>query len=269
MSLISCFAGIAVALPYSFDSEISKVVITLIGISFSTAGAAAINMFYDSDIDALMPRTKNRAIPIGAVNRDFALLSGILLSSISVGLMYFMVNILSSALLLCAVLYYVVFYTMYLKRKTFHSTEIGGICGCIPPLVGYSAMSYDLSMQAWMIFFLIFFWSPPHFWVLSITNAVYYEKVNIPMLYSVMGEKITKLYILSYTFCMIYVSILMFIKIESLSLLYLIISSISNIIFLYFFIGIFINNKHSRKAFFWSIAYMFIILTTVIIDSII
>ena len=173
------------------------------------AGASgALNMWYDADIDALMTRTQNRPIPSGRVEKGTALGFGVGMSIISVTIMALGVNWMAASLLAITILYYALFYTMWLKRKTAQNIVIGGAAGAFPPLIGWVAVTGSLSLEPLVLFAIIFLWTPPHFWALSLWCKGDYEAANIPMLPVVSGEAKTRKYILIYTLLLVPVGIL-------------------------------------------------------------
>jgi len=174
-------------------------VATMLGLALSTGGAAALNMWYDRDIDAIMNRTKNRPIPSGRIQPLHALLFGISLQVLSMLLLGFAVNWMTSILGLVGFLYYVVLYTMWLKRRTSQNIVIGGGAGAFPPVIGWSAVTGHLALPAILMFLIIFLWTPPHFWALALYKHDDYKRANIPMMPVIQGEKSTKIQSLVYT----------------------------------------------------------------------
>ncbi len=161
--------------------------IAIISIALGAGAAGAINMWYESDIDALMQRTKNRPIPSGRVVREEALSLGIIVAGAAVIIMGLLVNIVSAILLLLTIAFYVFIYTMLLKRRTSQNIVIGGAAGSLPPVIGWSAVTGSIDFFPILIFTIIFFWTPPHFWALSLYNHLDYKKAGIPMLPVVAG----------------------------------------------------------------------------------
>ena len=172
--------------------HLGPTLLMLVGLAFSTGGAAAVNMWFDQDIDKVMSRTKNRPIPAGHVKPMNALIFGIALGVASVVLLAVWVNWLSAVLSFVGFVYYAVFYTMWLKRRTPHNTVIGGGAGAIPPLIGWAAVTGHLSLAAVLMFAIIFLWTPPHFWALEILKNRDYSEAGIPMMTVVKGTESTK-----------------------------------------------------------------------------
>ncbi|HET7771208.1 MAG TPA: heme o synthase [Chloroflexota bacterium] len=190
--------------------SIELVLVTLLGGALAAGGAAAINCYLDRDIDALMgDRTKQRPIPAGLVTPREALGLGSSMGVLAFGLLAWRANLLAAGLALAALLFYVVVYTRLLKRTTPSNIVIGGAAGAIPPLVGWAAVAGRLDPPAWLLFALVFFWTPPHFWALSLLIQKHYARAKIPMLPVVRGERETHRQILLYTVQMIAVSVLL------------------------------------------------------------
>jgi protoheme IX farnesyltransferase len=174
------------------------VLLTCIGGYLSAGGAGAINHFLDRDIDARMARTASRPIPAGRVAPAAALAFGCLLAVASVLELALAVNPLAAGLSFCGFLGYVLVYTLWLKRRTPQNIVIGGAAGAVPPLVGWAAVRGSVSGTALMLFFIVFFWTPPHFWSLSLLMRSEYERVGIPMLPVARGEEETRRQIVLY-----------------------------------------------------------------------
>ena len=182
--------------------------IATLAVALGSGAAGAINMWYDSDIDAVMSRTSTRPIPSGAVPRDEALALGLIVSGVSVMLMWLASNWLAAALLAFSIFYYGVIYTMWLKRATSQNIVIGGGAGAFPPVIGWAAVTGNMPLDAWILFAIIFFWTPPHFWALALLAHKEYAKVSVPMLPVTHGAKVTRTQILIYTLVLVPVSLL-------------------------------------------------------------
>ncbi len=181
--------------------------IAVLAVALGSGAAGAINMWYDADIDAVMSRTSTRPIPSGAVPRDEALALGLIMSGVSVMLMWLASNWLAAAMLALSIAYYGWFYTMVLKRRTAQNIVIGGAAGAFPPVIGWAAVTGNMPLDAWILFAIIFFWTPPHFWALSLLAHKEYAKVSVPMLPVTHGAKATRLQILLYTLVLVAVSL--------------------------------------------------------------
>ncbi len=172
---------------------------TLLGTGLASAGSAALNQFFDRDLDALMSRTKDRPLPSGNIPPINALIFGLSLLVISISLLVFKVNLLTAFFVFLASFFYVVVYTMALKRRSPLATEIGGVSGSLPPVIGYAAVRGEVGFEALILFLIMFLWQPPHFWVLAIKYAEDYKRAGIPALPVSKGIEHTKIKTLIYT----------------------------------------------------------------------
>jgi protoheme IX farnesyltransferase len=179
--------------------EIDLIFWTLLGGGFTAGGASAINQYIDRDRDKAMSRTSKRPLPDGRLTGTQAIRFGISLSLAGVVILAIFVNLLSAVLALSGILYYVVLYSLILKPTTPQNIVIGGGAGAIPPLVGWAAATGSLSIPAFFLFALIFFWTPPHFWALALLKERDYARAGVPMLPVVIGERGTRVHILLYT----------------------------------------------------------------------
>jgi protoheme IX farnesyltransferase len=179
--------------------RVSTIALTCLGGYLSAGGAGAVNHYYDRDIDAQMKRTASRPIPAGRVSPRAALIYGFTLATLSFLLLSLTVNLLAAVLALSGFLGYVGVYTIWLKRRTPQNIVIGGAAGAVPPLVGWAATRGSLSWTAVYLFAIVFYWTPPHFWALSLLMKDEYAKVGVPMLPVVRGERETRRHIVLYT----------------------------------------------------------------------
>ena len=243
-------------------------IIAIFCISVGSGAAGAINMWYDRDIDNIMRRTKKRPIPAGKVMPENALHLGVFLSVASVTLMGLAINVLSAALLGFAIIFYAYIYTVLPKRSTAQNIVIGGAAGALPPLIGWVAVTNQITIEPVILFLIIFFWTPPHFWALSLYSAEDYKKANIPMLPVVSGIKHTKLQIVIYSILLFIISILPFCY-NFAGYIYLYSALILNVIFtaMSFILYFDKENKIARKLFFYSIFYLFLLFLIAIIDK--
>ena len=207
MSLVifTCAVGLLMA-PVSISTKDAMIAILLVSIGAGAAGA--LNMWYESDLDALMTRTCLRPIPMGKVNKKQALIFGVALSFFSVIALDYFANRISAALLLFTILFYVFVYTIWLKRKTSQNIVIGGAAGALPPVIGWTIATNSLSLEPITFFLIIFFWTPSHFWALSLYKSDDYKKAKIPMLPLTNGIESTKINIFVYSLLMLPVIIL-------------------------------------------------------------
>ena len=181
--------------------------LAVVAIALGSGAAGCINMWYERDLDALMARTANRPLPAGRVAPDDALGLGILLSIFSLLLMATATNYVATALLAAAILFYVFIYTIWLKRRTPQNIVIGGAAGAFPPMIGWAAVTGNVSAVGIALFLLIFLWTPPHFWALALYRSDDYRRAGVPMLPVVAGPRATKLQMLVYTLVVVPVAL--------------------------------------------------------------
>jgi heme o synthase len=182
--------------------------VAVLAIAAGAASAGVLNMWYDADIDAVMTRTAARPIPRGRVSRSEALLLGLVLGAVAVVALALATNITAAALLAGAILSYVAVYTLWLKRSTRHNIVIGGAAGALPPVIGWAAATGDIGLQPLVLFFIIFLWTPPHFWALALNRCDEYARAGVPMLPVVAGRAATTRQILVYSALLVAASIL-------------------------------------------------------------
>ncbi len=272
MSLVifTCAVGLLTAPNnVSFYNSIFSIFFVAMG-----AGAAgALNMWYEADLDKLMTRTCLRPIPTGKINKNQALIFGVLLSVISIFGLYFYSNLLSASILLITIAFYLFVYTIWLKRKTSQNIVIGGASGALPPVIGWTIATNNLTIEPITFFLIIFFWTPSHFWALSLFKASDYKKANIPMLPLTNGIENTKINILIYSILMLPVVIAPYI-IGFVGNIYLIISLILTFyyIFICYELYSFKKNKFeiskAKKVFSYSILYLFLLFVLFLVDKI-
>ena len=200
MVIFTCAVGLLMA-PSTVSTKDAMIAILLVSIGAGAAGA--LNMWYESDLDALMTRTCLRPIPMGKVNKNQALIFGTSLSFFSVIALDYFANTISAVLLLFTILFYVFVYTIWLKRKTPQNIVIGGAAGALPPVIGWTIATNSLSLEPITFFLIIFFWTPSHFWALSLYKSDDYKKAKIPMLPLTNGIESTKINILVYSLLML------------------------------------------------------------------
>jgi protoheme IX farnesyltransferase len=181
----------------------------LLGLGLTAGGSAAVNMWYDRDIDKRMARTAGRPLPAGAVRPVVALVIGMVLGAAGFVWLYATAGALTAALALAGYIYYAVVYTMWLKRRTPQNIVIGGGAGAFPPLVGWAAATGHLAWPAWLLFAVIFFWTPSHFWGLALYRNDDYIRAGVPMLPVVRGPRTTKWQMTAYTIVLVFVSLLL------------------------------------------------------------
>ena len=176
-------------------------------IAVAAGAAGALNMWFDRDIDALMRRTANRPIPGGRIEASDVLGFGIVLAVSSVLLMYLATNVVAASWLAVSILFYVVVYTMWLKRLTPQNIVIGGAAGAFPPIIGWAAATGSVGVLPLLMFAIVFFWTPPHFWALSLYASADYERAGVPMLPVVAGARSTRWHVLAYTIILVVTSL--------------------------------------------------------------
>ncbi|APO73835.1 protoheme IX farnesyltransferase [Rhizobium etli 8C-3] len=197
MSLVvfTAFAGLMLA-PGHINAVLGLISILCIAIGAGASGA--LNMWYDADIDAIMTRTARRPIPAGRITPKEALAFGLILSCFSVVILGLAVNWLSASILAFTIFFYVVVYTMWLKRSTPQNIVIGGAAGAFPPMIGWACVTNSVTIESTVLFLIIFLWTPAHFWALALFKMRDYEAVGVPMLPNVSGERATKHQIVAY-----------------------------------------------------------------------
>ncbi|HEC01364.1 MAG TPA: protoheme IX farnesyltransferase [Sphingomonadales bacterium] len=259
MSLVifTAFIGMIMA-PGDIHPVIGFTAILCIAVGAGASGC--LNMWYEADLDARMKRTASRPIPSGRIDRQTALHFGVALSVGSVLLMGLMVNVVAGALLLMTILFYVVVYTIWLKRRTSMNIVIGGAAGAFPPMIAWAAVTGDISMAPIVLFGIIFMWTPPHFWSLSLFACKDYKAAGIPMLPVVSGEGETRKQILIYTFLMAAVSLLPW-GMEFAGPVYGIVAAFMSAVFIWLSLALFMkkDNAAAKKVFFFSLFYLFIL----------
>ena len=248
-------------------------IIGILLVSLGAGAAGALNMWYESDLDALMTRTCLRPIPTGKVNRNQALIFGVMLSVISVVALDYFTNRISAGILLLTILFYFFVYTVWLKRKTPQNIVIGGAAGAFPPVIGWTIATGSLSIEPLSFFLIIFFWTLSHFWALSLYKSDDYKKANIPMLPLTNGVESTKINIFIYSLLMLPVIIFPYF-INFVGLVFLIPSLILTLYYnllcydLYNFKKNKFNPKKAKSIFGYSILYLFLIFVLFLIDKI-
>lgn len=243
-------------------------IITLLCIAIGSGAGGAINMWYDRDIDAHMLRTANRPVPAGRIAADDALAFGLVLAVSSVAMLGLAVNWLAAAYLAGAIAFYVIIYTMILKRRTPQNIVIGGAAGAFPPIIGWAAVTGNVTFEPWILFAIVFLWTPPHFWALALYRNSDYTKVGVPMLPVVAGKAHTKKQMLVYTLILFLCSLLP-VTFNMSGIFYGISATILG--------GLFIrhawrvlksdDDKIARAMFGYSILYLFILLSALIVDQ--
>jgi heme o synthase len=244
--------------------------VTLLSGAFAAASANTINCLYDRDIDYEMERTRHRPLPSGRVQPRDALLFAIALAILSFTLLTVFANLLSACLAMAGIVTYVLVYTHWLKRHSTQNIVIGGAAGAIPPLVGWAAVTGELSWAAWILFAIVFFWTPPHFWALAMMIRQDYAKVGVPMLPVVAGEETTARQIWIYTLLLLPVTLLLVYPVQAMGVVYLAIALLLGAIFIAKARALLKAPSDldvARSLFKYSILYMMLLCTGMAIDS--
>lgn len=242
-------------------------VFTFCGGTLAAGGANAINMYIDRDIDALMERTKNRPLVTGLIAPRNALVFAIALEIVAFGILWVGANFLSACLALSATLFYVFIYSLWLKRTSKQNIVIGGAAGAVPVLVGWAAVTNSLSLTPWMLFLLIFLWTPPHFWALAIRHSEEYRAANVPMLPVVVEPKKVFAAMIRYTVALVACSLAL-VPIAELGWIYGISAGVMGAMFLWGTIALSRSSSPSAamKLFSFSISYISVIFVALTVD---
>jgi protoheme IX farnesyltransferase len=247
--------------------SVSRIALTCLGGYLSAGGAGAVNHYWDRDIDAQMSRTANRPIPAGRIAPRAALVFGFALSALSFALLSLTVNVLAASLALGGFIGYVGVYTIWLKRRTPQNIVIGGAAGAIPPLVGWAATTGSLSWTAVYLFAIVFYWTPPHFWALSLLMKGEYEKVGVPMMPVVRGERETRKQILLYSLLLYAMSQLPFCA-GAFSGVYLVTSMVLGFVFIGGAVLLYrrADRRSALRLYLYSLLYLALLFGAMVID---
>ncbi len=273
MSLVifTCAVGFLTSNP---NLKTLDAIIAIILVALGSGAAGCLNMWYEADVDALMTRTCLRPIPTGKINKQQALVFGILLTIFSVGALNYFTNFLSAFLLFFTIAFYLFVYTIWLKRKTPQNIVIGGVAGSLPPVIGWTISTNSISIVPISLFLIIFFWTPSHFWALSLYKADDYRKAKIPMMPITDGAERTKLYILIYSLLMLPVVILPY-AINFSGLIYIIPVLMLTVYYNFICFDLYrykknkFDLKKAKKVFGYSILYLFLIFVLFLLDYLI
>lgn len=270
MSLVIFTALIGYSSGFFSDNLVINPFLSVIGIfaiALGAGSAGALNQWYERDIDSQMERTKNRPIPKGTIEPSDALAFGLVGSILSVIILGLSINWYAGFFLLFTITFYSVLYTVFLKKYTYHNIVIGGASGAFPPMIGYMCATGSLTLEPFILFGIIFLWTPPHFWSLALKTKSEYKLVNIPMLPNVKGDKETKVQILVYSIMLVCFSTFLYFF-DYNSILYLIISLLLGLKFIQECIKLLIlKNYDEKKVFNFSIVYLFLIYLFVFVDN--
>jgi protoheme IX farnesyltransferase len=267
--ILTAFAGLVLA-PGAIHPVIG--LIAIIAISAGAGASGALNMWYDADIDQNMARTAARPIPRGRVTPDEALQFGGVLSVISVMTLGVLVNWVAGALLALTIFYYLVIYTMWLKRRTPQNIVIGGAAGAFPPMIGWAAVTVTVSLESILLFLIIFMWTPPHFWALALLRLRDYERVGVPMLPVVAGPAETRKQILLYSLALVPLAILpAFIGLGGIA--YGVASTVLGAIFLWLAFNVWRitqgreADQACKRLFWFSILYLYVLFAILVVEG--
>ena len=260
----------AMAIAYQGMPPLGLVLATLLGGAMAAGSANCINCYIDRDIDQIMGRTQRRSLPSGRVQPTQALIFGIALGIGSFIILTLFVNLLSALLACSAILFYIFVYTMWLKRSSAQNIVIGGAAGAVPVLVGWAAVTHTLTLPAIWLFAIIFYWTPPHFWALSLLIQKDYEKASIPMLPVVMGERETRKQILLYSLLLLAVTMILF-AMHAMGYFYLLVALVLGGILIYMAIRLIRDQskKWARTLFWYSNCYLALIFAAMVIDRVV
>jgi len=263
--LFTAVVGMLLAVPGM--PEIQPFIYGIIGIALAASSAAAINHFIDRKADAQMARTEKRPLPMGDLSATNVLSFALILGVSAMLILVFLVNTLTALLTFLSLFGYAIIYTLYLKRATPQNIVIGGLFGATPPLLGWCAMTGDISAYGLLLALIVFVWTPPHFWALAIARREEYAKVNIPMLPVTHGVEFTRLQILLYTILLLLVTLLPYLTGMS-GLIYGISALLLDFGFIYYAILMMRNkdNKTAMKTFVYSIVYITLLFAALLID---
>jgi protoheme IX farnesyltransferase len=242
-------------------------VATVIGGTLAAGGANAINMYVDRDIDAVMRRTRNRPLVTGLIKPLHALTFAIGLEIVAFAWLWGFVNLLSAVLAVAACLFYVFVYTLWLKRSSASNIVIGGAAGAAPVLIGWSAVTDSLAWAPWLLFAVIFFWTPPHFWALAVRYRDDYAAADVPMLPVVASLRSTSIRILAYT-AVVWVLTLAFAPVADMGAIYWVAALVLGAVFMAFAVRLYLEPtpKRAMRLFSWSISYITLLFAAMALD---
>ena len=273
MSLVifTCAVGLLIA-PVKIN--FINAIFSLGAVALGSGAAGALNMWYESDVDSLMTRTCLRPIPTGKLTKNQALTFGVLSSLVSVIVLYIFSNLIAATILTITILFYVFVYTIWLKRKTPQNIVIGGAAGALPPIIGWAIATGEIALEPIILFLIIFIWTPSHFWALSLYKFEDYKKAKIPMLPITSGIKTTKLNIFVYSLILFPIALAPYLlNYSGMIYLLLSISLSSYYVFTSYELlkekNLIKEKKLAAKLFGYSIFYLFMIFTSILLDKVI
>ncbi len=271
MSLLLLTAVGAMFLAARGVPPFSLLAATIVGGAAASGGASALNHYFDRDIDELMRRTRRRPLPAHRVPEEWAVGLGIVLNIIAFAVLALFANVLAAVLATCGTLFYILVYTLWLKRTTVQNIVIGGAAGAIPPLVGWAAVTGSLDLEAWLLFAIIFFWTPAHFWALALLISDDYKRAGIPMLPVVRGEEATTWGIFTYALSLVPLSLLLFLG-GGLGPLYLVAAIVLGLVFVGWSVRLIRAAAARRRAiarglYVYSLLYLALLFVAIMVDS--
>jgi protoheme IX farnesyltransferase len=267
LAVFTAFVGMTIA-PVPLDPLLA--LIAILAIAAGAGAAGALNMWYDADIDAVMTRTARRPIPRGSILRGEALAFGLVLACYAVAVLAIALNVTAAALLAFTIFFYVVVYTLWLKRSTSQNIVIGGAAGALPPVVGWACATGGIGLEPAVLFLIIFLWTPPHFWALSLNRADEYERAGVPMLPVVAGRAATTRQILVYSALLVPISLLPW-ALGFAGPIFGVTALVCGAIFLVLAAQLRRSKETDRQAaqrlFLFSISYLFLLFSALLTDS--
>ncbi len=273
MSLVVFTALVGIMLAPGHISPVLGAV-SILAIAVGAGASGALNQWYDADIDAIMSRTKKRPIPAGTITGGEALGFGLVLSMLSVMTLGLMANWFAGALLAFTIFFYAVVYTMWLKRATPQNIVIGGAAGAFPPMIGWACVTGGVSLESFVLFLIIFLWTPPHFWALALYKSEDYRAAGVPMMPNVAGEASTRRQILAYSMLVAPVGVLPFF-LGTGGEAYAIVSALLGIGFVYYAWGVYRmpdsdrTMKPAKALFKFSLLYLSGLFATLLIENLV
>ena len=267
LAVFTAVVGIVIS-PAHLDPLLGS--IAILGIAAGAGAAGVLNMWYDADIDAVMPRTARRPIPRGRISRAEALAFGLVLAGSAVAVLALALNVKAAALLAFTIFFYVVVYTVWLKRSTPQNIVIGGAAGALPPVIGWAAATGEIGLEPLIVFLIVFLWTPPHFWALSLNRAEEYARAGVPMLPVVTGTARTTQQILIYSVLLVPTSMLPW-ALGFAGTIYGATAAISGAMFITLALRLVSSSEADRRPahrlFAFSIVYLFALFAALLINS--
>jgi heme o synthase len=248
--------------------------VSILAIAVGAGASGALNQWYDADIDAIMTRTKKRPIPAGTITGGEALGFGLVLSALSVITLGLMANWFAGALLAFTIFFYAVVYTMWLKRATPQNIVIGGAAGAFPPMIGWACVTGGVSLESFVLFLIIFLWTPPHFWALALFKSDDYGAAGVPMMPNVAGEASTRKQILAYAMLVAPVGVIPYF-LGTGGLAYVIVSTLLGLGFVYYAWGVYQmpasdrTMKPAKSLFKFSLLYLSGLFATLLVENLV